>query len=285
MSSRQIVVGLGGNLGARAAYLSAAVALLEACPDITLEARSPVVATPALKQPQPDFLNAAVRLRTALDPHALLDLLLEFERALGRERHERWDARTIDLDILWIGDETVQTPRLEVPHPGLFMRNFAIFPLLSVLDPEDPGAPGLRARAALLEPPRQLGTLGDYPHASVTHDTNGDLLVELTEPSDRADATAKLLQCVLDRRAGELRLGGDPVVLGTLETSLGILARHAQESASARVLVSPRGDALGLGSRYTPEPSTAMFVVSSSPLYDSSADTRSLRVCLTGATG
>lgn len=160
MSNRQVVVGLGSNLGERAAYLSAAVARLEAHPEVVVEARSSVVATPALTQPQPDFLNAAVRLQTTLEPEALLEVLLGIEHALGRERRERWGARTIDLDVLWIRGETVQTPRLEVPHPGLLVRAFALHPLLEVLDPEDPGAAELRARAAELSEPPRVGTLG-----------------------------------------------------------------------------------------------------------------------------
>lgn len=165
MISRQVIVGLGSNLGARAQHLSAAVALLEARRDIELEARSTIVETPALTQPQPDFLNAAVRLRTTLTPEALLDVLLDIEHQLGRVRRERWGARTIDLDMLWIRGETVQTPRLEVPHPGLLLRSFALFPLLEVLDQEDPGQPELRARSAQLLPPVRVGPLGRAPHS------------------------------------------------------------------------------------------------------------------------
>jgi 2-amino-4-hydroxy-6-hydroxymethyldihydropteridine diphosphokinase len=163
MSSRQVVVGLGSNLGDRAGYLAGALARLEAHPEIRVEARSSVVETPALTQPQPDFLNAAVRLRTTLPPEALLDVLLGIEHALGRERRERWGARTIDLDVLWIAGETVQTDRLTVPHPGLTERSFALFPLLEVLAPADPGGPPLRARAALLSVPRRVGALVSAP--------------------------------------------------------------------------------------------------------------------------
>ena len=101
-----------------------------------------------------------MRLQTTLEPEALLEVLLGIEHALGRERRERWGARTIDLDVLWIRGETVQTPRLEVPHPGLLVRAFALHPLLEVLDPEDPGAADLRARAAELSEPPRVGTLG-----------------------------------------------------------------------------------------------------------------------------
>jgi 2-amino-4-hydroxy-6-hydroxymethyldihydropteridine diphosphokinase len=160
---RQVIVGLGSNLGDRAESLASAVAQLAAHPQIVIEARSSVVATAALTEPgaapQPDFLNAAVRLHTTLAAEALLDVLLEVERSLGRVRNERWGARTIDLDVLWINGETLHTARLHVPHPGLSTRSFALFPLLEVLDPDDPGGPELRAQSLLLEPPRRVGAL------------------------------------------------------------------------------------------------------------------------------
>ena len=83
------IVGLGSNLGARAAYLAAAVALLEASPDLVVEARSNVVSSPAMTQPQPDFLNAAIRLRTPRAPEALLNLLLETKQKLDHKHRKR----------------------------------------------------------------------------------------------------------------------------------------------------------------------------------------------------
>ena len=81
LCSRRVIVGLGSNLGDRAASLTRAVARLAAHPAISIEARSSVVATAALTEPgaaaQPEFLNAAVRLRTTLAPEALLDVLLD----------------------------------------------------------------------------------------------------------------------------------------------------------------------------------------------------------------
>lgn len=90
--------------------------------------------------PQPKYLNAAVLLETDLEPEALLDRLLEIERAHGRERREKWGPRTIDLDILWIDGVTHATEKLVVPHPHLRERAFALRPLLDVAptakDPE-----------------------------------------------------------------------------------------------------------------------------------------------------
>jgi 2-amino-4-hydroxy-6-hydroxymethyldihydropteridine diphosphokinase len=82
------------------------------------------------------FLNGAVALETALSPGELLDALLRIEQQLGRVRDdERWGPRTIDLDLLVYGDETVDEPGLRIPHPRLHERRFALEPL-SDLDPE-----------------------------------------------------------------------------------------------------------------------------------------------------
>ena len=85
--------------------------------------------------PQPMFLNAVAELDTALSPRALLDRLLEVERELGRTREgPRYGPRTIDLDLLLYGQETVAEPGLTVPHPRLHERRFVLEPL-SELDP------------------------------------------------------------------------------------------------------------------------------------------------------
>jgi len=89
--------------------------------------------------PQPRYLNAAVLLTTALGAEALLDELLRIEASEGRERRERWGARTLDLDVLWIEGSAVHTSRIDVPHPGLRDRAFALLPLLELVpDAVDP---------------------------------------------------------------------------------------------------------------------------------------------------
>jgi 2-amino-4-hydroxy-6-hydroxymethyldihydropteridine diphosphokinase len=124
-------VGVGANLGDREATICAA-----------LDALPGVVAVSALRETdpvgvveQPSFLNGAAALETALAPRALLETLLAVERELGRERGERWGPRTIDLDLLLYGDETIDEPGLTVPHPRLHERRFALEPLLD-LDPK-----------------------------------------------------------------------------------------------------------------------------------------------------
>jgi 2-amino-4-hydroxy-6-hydroxymethyldihydropteridine diphosphokinase len=124
-------VGLGSNLGDREATIRAAV---EALPGVVAVSRlretDPVGVTD-----QPAFLNGAVVLDTDLSARGLLERLLAVERGLGRERRERWGPRTIDLDLLLFGAETIDEPGLTVPHPRLHERRFALEPLAE-LDPE-----------------------------------------------------------------------------------------------------------------------------------------------------
>lgn len=124
-------VGVGANLGDREATIRAA---LDALPGIV--AVSELRETdPVGVLDQPPFLNGAAALETELAPRDLLDTLLAVERELGRERRERWGPRTIDLDLLLYGGETIDEPGLTVPHPRLHERRFALEPLAE-LDPE-----------------------------------------------------------------------------------------------------------------------------------------------------
>ena len=124
-------VGLGSNLGDREATIRAALAALPGVVAVsTLRETEPVGVTE-----QPAFLNGAAAVETELTPRELLETLLAIERALGRERRERWGPRTIDLDLLLYGAETVDEPGLMVPHPHLHERRFALEPLAE-LDPE-----------------------------------------------------------------------------------------------------------------------------------------------------
>ena len=124
-------VGVGANLGEREATIRAAVDALPGVVGVSeLRETDPVGVVD-----QPPFLNGAVALETELSARDLLDALLAVERELGRERRERWGPRTIDLDLLLYGDETIDEPGLTVPHPRLHERRFALEPLLD-LDPE-----------------------------------------------------------------------------------------------------------------------------------------------------
>jgi 2-amino-4-hydroxy-6-hydroxymethyldihydropteridine diphosphokinase len=142
----ECVIGLGANLGDRWLTLDWAVSAVRRLGEVT--GLSLVYETdPVGGPPQPRYLNAAVGLRTRLGPLELLAQLLRVERAAGRERRVRWGPRTLDLDILWIRGITVRTPDLEVPHPRLLVRPFALVPLLEVA----PGALDPRTGAAYAE--------------------------------------------------------------------------------------------------------------------------------------
>ena len=129
-------LGLGSNVGDRAAHLRAAVeALVEH--GVEVEAASSLYETEPVGEilDQPDFLNAAVRIRTELQPEALLDLCKAIEveqgRMLGGPRH---GPRPLDLDLLLLGDLELQGDRLTLPHPQVTSRRFVLEPLLE-LDP------------------------------------------------------------------------------------------------------------------------------------------------------
>ena len=118
-------VGLGSNLGDREATIRAAIAALPGVFAVS-ELRE---TDPVGFADQPKFLNGAVALETELSPRELLQRLLSVEGELGRERRERWGPRTIDLDLLLYGGDTVDEPGLTVPHPRLHERRFALEPL------------------------------------------------------------------------------------------------------------------------------------------------------------
>ena len=131
-------VGLGSNLGEREATLWKALEGLGATEGIEVLAVSSLRETdPVGVVDQPRFVNAAAALETSLSPRELLERLLDVERSLGRDRavEERWGPRTLDLDLLLYGGESIDEPGLEVPHPRLTERAFVLEPLLE-LDPD-----------------------------------------------------------------------------------------------------------------------------------------------------
>ncbi len=142
MEGTTAFVAVGSNLGDRIAHLRYAVAALRRAPILEVVAVSPVYEssahTSAPGEEQPDFLNAVVEVRTALDPHALLAYCKRIERARGRNREKgrRWAPRTLDLDLLIFGRDVVRDEQLSVPHPKLGVRRFVLLPLADL-------APGL----------------------------------------------------------------------------------------------------------------------------------------------
>jgi len=126
-------LGLGGNIGDVVAAFVAALARLGSASGLDLIALSSVYRTPPWgKLDQPDFLNMAALVETTLPARELLELCLDVERGLGRERRERWGPRLIDIDLLTYGDAAIDEPGLKVPHPRLAERAFALAPVAEV---------------------------------------------------------------------------------------------------------------------------------------------------------
>lgn len=144
-------VGVGANLGERESAIRRAIELLGSLPGIAVTGVSTLRETPPWGPvEQPPYLNGAVELETELEPRALLDVLLDVERRLGRIRSgERWGPRTIDLDLLVHGDVVCDEPGLTLPHPRLHERRFALEPLAELAP--DVVVPGRGTASALLE--------------------------------------------------------------------------------------------------------------------------------------
>lgn len=123
---------LGSNQGDRQTFLNAARVRLEILAG-PLVAQSAVYSTaPWGKTDQPEFLNRVVVLDTRLDPSLLLTTILAIEKSLGRTRSEKWEPRTMDIDILLYGDQVVHEPGLDIPHPAMAERRFVLTPLAEV---------------------------------------------------------------------------------------------------------------------------------------------------------
>jgi 2-amino-4-hydroxy-6-hydroxymethyldihydropteridine diphosphokinase len=126
------VIGLGSNLGERRSMLRTAVATVSRSGRPIAVSNLYETAHVGSSGEHPAHLNAALLLETALAPEQLLAVVLEVERAHGRERGTRWGSRTLDLDLLWSEGLVIDTPELIVPHPRLKERAFALRPLLDV---------------------------------------------------------------------------------------------------------------------------------------------------------
>lgn len=129
----EVAVGFGANLGHPDAAFADALAALAASADISVRAVSSLWrSAPWGPIPQPDYLNGAVLLATNRSPRDLLGMLLELETRAGRERRERWGPRTLDLDLLFHGDETCVEDDLRIPHPRMEERSFVLEPLVEI---------------------------------------------------------------------------------------------------------------------------------------------------------
>jgi len=129
MSGVLAYLGLGANLGQAQTTLVQAVEQLHQTPGIQVVAGSPFYRSAPVDANGPDYTNAVCAVRTTLSPEALLDRTQAIEQAFGRERPYRHAPRTLDIDILFYGDQAYQSERLCIPHPRLFERAFVLHPL------------------------------------------------------------------------------------------------------------------------------------------------------------
>jgi 2-amino-4-hydroxy-6-hydroxymethyldihydropteridine diphosphokinase len=168
--SREGYLGLGSNVGDRRTNLQAAVDALPAR-GVEVLAASSVYDTEPVGEvlDQPDFLNACIQVRTALEPEALLDACKAVERELGRQAGGvRHGPRPIDVDVLLLGEQTYRSERLSLPHEQVTSRRFVLVPLLELApDLTVPGAG--RAADALAA----LGTEGAVQRAGPPLDIDG----------------------------------------------------------------------------------------------------------------
>lgn len=144
-------IGIGSNLDDPVNHVRQAITELGQIVDTRCVASSSLYASPPMgPSDQPDYINAAARLRTTLAPLALLDVLQSVEQVHQRIRAgQRWGPRTLDLDMLLYDNRKIDEDRLVVPHPGLHERAFVIYPLLELAgDIDIPGRGRLNALAA-----------------------------------------------------------------------------------------------------------------------------------------
>ncbi len=127
-------IGLGGNMGDPPKQMAAALQSLQAQADIDVtDVSSLYRSAPVGYEDQQDFFNAVARLKTRIAPLELLDHLLGIESVIGRVRNgPRFGPRVVDLDLLLYGSETIDLPRLNVPHPRMRERRFVLEPLIEL---------------------------------------------------------------------------------------------------------------------------------------------------------
>ena len=129
---KEVYLLIGGNIGDRFHYLEEAKRLIsQQCGPISRN--SAVYETAAWgKEDQPAFLNQVTVIHTALQPEKLMALILEIEQQMGRFRKEKNGERNIDIDILYYENDVVDLPNLTIPHPRIYMRKFALIPLMEL---------------------------------------------------------------------------------------------------------------------------------------------------------
>ncbi len=132
MSLVKVAIALGSNLGNSPEIITKALQFLKVKEGIKFLKSSSLYQTVPVGPPQPDYINACATLDVEVSPLVLLDTLLAIEAQFGRIRLERWQARTLDLDIILYQDLILDTPRLTIPHPRMSDRAFVLVPLAEI---------------------------------------------------------------------------------------------------------------------------------------------------------
>jgi 2-amino-4-hydroxy-6-hydroxymethyldihydropteridine diphosphokinase len=123
---------LGSNLGNRLQYMQQATGYIEADAGHVVKQSGLYETQSWGKTDAPDYLNQVLLIQTLLAPQPLLSTLLNIETQLGRQRDEKWGSRTVDIDILFYGNEIINQPALTIPHPQLQNRRFTLEPLAEI---------------------------------------------------------------------------------------------------------------------------------------------------------
>lgn len=134
MSVATAYIGIGSNLAEPLEQVRRAITALKAIPASSLLSVSPWYGSSPVGGPaeQPDYVNGVACLQTRLTPHALLDALHAIEQQQSRERHTRWGARTLDLDLLLYDKQIIHDDKLTLPHPRMHTRAFVLVPLADI---------------------------------------------------------------------------------------------------------------------------------------------------------
>lgn len=128
-----VFLSLGSNLGDRSSLLEAALDALKAeVGMITKVSTMYESASWGTEEAQPDYLNLVVQIQTELGPEEVLQAAHRIEAALGRTRNKRWESRLIDIDVLFHGQQVVEQPHLQIPHPRIPERNFVLIPMVEI---------------------------------------------------------------------------------------------------------------------------------------------------------
>ncbi len=132
MAKNEVYISLGTNLGNRTENLKMAIHAIELHLGIIIKQSSIYETKPWGKGDQPDFLNQVILIHANKRPQDCLHLLSSIEDQMGRKREEKWGARIIDLDLLYVNESIIHTDELTLPHPGIPHRRFVLAPLVEI---------------------------------------------------------------------------------------------------------------------------------------------------------